>query len=184
MIDYALVLRSELPLLTRIIDFIGNFDRPLTFNQSTHGSLYYEPTGVMVGIKLGEQQRPEAKPQLGIRLAAWFDRVASFAPLSSADAEAPAMPPFIPLLVVLGSAWELYFTFDRDVQVEMFGTLNVGGIHSVAVLRLLAGWVAGDSANGSSTVLRNSTAVSDDASHQRSHLSRQGKTEMSERWWL
>jgi len=71
-------------------------------------------------------------------------------PASVADAEAPATLPFLPVLLVVCENWELHFAFDRGGQFEVCGPLEIGSTMTVdgsyrllAVLRLLAGWVAG-----------------------------------------
>ncbi|RYO77728.1 hypothetical protein DL766_005245 [Monosporascus sp. MC13-8B] len=151
MIDYALLLRPEKHLAVRIADFVDGFDAPRTFNQSTHGALCYEPTGVLVETKVDIRRRAEGKAQLGIWLAAWYGRVARFAPLPSGDAGIPTNLPFLPVLLVVCENWELYFAFDGDGEFEVCGPLEIGSTVTVdgsyrllAVLRLLAGWVAGE----------------------------------------
>ncbi|KAL2020088.1 hypothetical protein VTK56DRAFT_8892 [Thermocarpiscus australiensis] len=76
-------------------------------NQSTHGVLFYEPTGVLIETKVDIRRRAEGKAQLGIWLTAWYGRVARFAPLPSADAGTPANLPFLPVLLVVCESWEL-----------------------------------------------------------------------------
>lgn len=94
MINCALLFRPEKPLAARTVDFVDGFDGPQTFNQSRHGTFCYEPTGALVKTKVDIRRCAEGKAQLRIWLAAWYGRVASFAPLSLADAEAPATLPF------------------------------------------------------------------------------------------
>lgn len=151
MIDYALLLRPEKHLAVRVANFVDGFEGPRSFNQSTHGVLCYEPTGVLVETKVDIRRRAEGKAQLGIWLAAWYDRVARFAPLPSADAGTPTNLPFLPVLLVVCENWELYFAFDRDVEFEVCGPLEIGSTVTVdgsyrllEVLRLLAGWVEGE----------------------------------------
>ncbi len=151
MIDYALLLRPEKDLAVRIANFVDGFDGPRTFNQSTHGALCYEPTGVLVETKVDIRRRAEGKAQLGIWLAAWYGRVAKFAPLPSGDSGTPTNLPFLPVLLVVCENWELYFAFDREGEFEVCGPLEIGSTVTVdgsyrllEVLRLLASWVAGD----------------------------------------
>ncbi|KAL2187111.1 hypothetical protein L209DRAFT_752975 [Thermothelomyces heterothallicus CBS 203.75] len=151
MINYALLLRPEKHLAVRVANFVDGFEGPRTFNQSTHGVLCYEPTGVLIETKVDIRRRAEGKAQLGIWLAAWYGRVARFAPLPSADADTPTNLPFLPVLLVICENWELYFAFDRDDEFEVCGPLEIGSTVTVdgsyrllEVLRLLAGWVAGE----------------------------------------
>jgi hypothetical protein len=110
-----------------------------------------EPTGVLVETKVDIRRRAEGKAQLGIWLAAWYGRVAKFAPLPSGDSGTPTNLPFLPVLLVVCENWELYFAFDREGEFEVCGPLEVGSTVAVdgsyrllEVLRLLASWVAGD----------------------------------------
>lgn len=66
MIDYALILRPEKQLAVRIASFVDGFDGPRTFNQSTHGTLCYDPTGVLIETKVDIRRHAEGKAQLGI----------------------------------------------------------------------------------------------------------------------
>ncbi|EEU34810.1 uncharacterized protein NECHADRAFT_55115 [Fusarium vanettenii 77-13-4] len=148
MIDYALLLQPDRDLAIRIADFVDGFDGPRSFNQSTHGPLCYEPTGVLVETKVDIRRRAEGKAQLGVWLAAWYGRVAKFAPLPSEDPGTLVNLPFLPVLLVVCENWELYFAFDRESEVEVCGPLEIGSTVTVdgsyrllAVLRLLAGWV-------------------------------------------
>ena len=151
MIDYALLLRPEKQLAIRIANFVDGFDGPRTFNQSTHGALCYEPTGVLIETKVDIRRRAEGKAQLGIWLAAWYGRVARFAPLPSEDSGTPTNLPFLPVLLVVCENWELYFAFDKGGEFEVCGPLEIGSTVTVdgsyrllEVLRLLASWVASE----------------------------------------
>ncbi|KXX75012.1 hypothetical protein MMYC01_203929 [Madurella mycetomatis] len=151
MIDYALLLRPEKHLAVRVANFVDGFEGPRTFNQSTHGVLCYEPMGLLIETKVDNRRRAEGKAQLGIWLAAWYGRVARFAPLPSANADTPMNLPFLPVLLLVCEKWELYFAFDRDGEFEVCGPLEIGSTvtvdgsyHLLEVLRLLAGWVAGE----------------------------------------
>ncbi|RSL77843.1 hypothetical protein CDV31_017304, partial [Fusarium ambrosium] len=128
-------------LAIRIADFVDGFDGPRSFNQSTHGPLCYEP-------KVDIRRRAEGKAQLGVWLAAWYGRVAKFAPLPSEDPGTLANLLFLPALLVVCENWELYFAFDKESEVEVCGPLKIGSTVTVdgsycllAVLGLLAGWV-------------------------------------------
>ncbi|KAI8649753.1 hypothetical protein NCS55_01438100 [Fusarium keratoplasticum] len=101
MINYALLLQPERDLAIRIADFVDGFDGPRSFNQSTHGPLCYEPTGVLVETKVDIRRRAEGKAQLGVWLAAWYGRVAKFAPLPSEDPGTLVNLPFLPVLLVV-----------------------------------------------------------------------------------
>lgn len=164
MIDYALLLQLDgvdNALANGIAKFVGRLEDLQTFNQSMHGSLCTKPSGVFVETKVEARRYAEGKAQLGLWLAAWFGRVASFPRPSAAGASgsgsgstgkgaSPNKLPFMPILLVVCDVWELFFAFDRDDAFEVCGPLNIGSTNSLdgayrlqAVLRLLAGWVAG-----------------------------------------
>ncbi|KAK4441963.1 hypothetical protein QBC34DRAFT_314073, partial [Podospora aff. communis PSN243] len=153
-IDYALVLQPNQRLAARIVDFVNGLDsgEPRTFNQSTSPALCYRLTGVFIETKVDMRWRAEAKVQLGIWLASWFSRVATFPspPPRTGVAGTPRLP-FLPVLLVVCESWELYFAFDREADFEVCGPLEIGGTKTVEgtyrllqVLRLLAEWVAGE----------------------------------------
>lgn len=147
MIDYALLLQPDRELAVRIADFVDGFDGPRSFNQSTHGPLCYEPTGVLIETKVDTRRRAEGKAQLGVWLAAWYGRIARFSPRPSEDTGTLSLP-FLPVLLVVCEKWELYFAFDRENEIHVCGPLEIGSTVTVdgsyrllAVIRLLADWV-------------------------------------------
>ncbi|KAJ4319436.1 hypothetical protein N0V84_006338 [Fusarium piperis] len=147
MIDYALLLQPDRELAVRIADFVNGFDGPRSFNQSTHGPLCYEPTGVLIETKIDTRRRAEGKAQLGVWLAAWYGRIAKFAPRPSEDVGSLNLP-FLPVVLVVCENWELYFAFDRESEIHVCGPLEIGSTLTVdgsyrllAAIRLLAGWV-------------------------------------------
>ncbi|KAH6874266.1 hypothetical protein B0T10DRAFT_541182 [Thelonectria olida] len=155
MIDYAPLLRPDRDLAIRIADFVDGFDGPRSFNQSTHGPLCYEPTGVLIETKVDIRRRAEGKAQLGVWLAAWYGRVAKFAPQPSEDASTLVNLPFLPVLLVVCENWELYFAFNRESEIEVCGPLEIGSTVTVdgsyrllAVLQLLGGWVTSERVTG------------------------------------
>ncbi|KAJ3453630.1 hypothetical protein MRS44_017877 [Fusarium solani] len=153
MIDYALLLQPDKDLSSRIATFVDELDGPKSFNQSTHGPLCYEPSGVLVETKVDTRRRAEGKAQLGIWLAAWYGRVAKYEPLASSPGNSERLP-FLPVLLVVCESWELYFAFDAGGEFEVCGPLEIGSTMTVegsyrllAVLRLLADWVDGEFRN-------------------------------------
>ncbi|UPK92543.1 hypothetical protein LCI18_003478 [Fusarium solani-melongenae] len=135
-------------LTVRIADFVDGFDGPRSFNQSTHGPLRYELTGVLIETKVDTRRRAEGKAQLGVWLAAWYGRIAKFAPWPSEGAGTLGLP-FLPVFLVVCEKWELYFAFDRKSEIHVCGPLEIGSTVTVdgsyrllAVIRLLAGWVS------------------------------------------
>lgn len=95
----------------------------------------------------------EAQAELmgGVWLAAWFGRVDRFNPVPSKVPGTPTDLPFLPVLVVLGEKWQLCFAFNGDAEINVCGPVDIGSTSNLrrsyrllAVLRLLAGWVAGE----------------------------------------
>lgn len=120
------------------------------------GPLCYEPTGVLIKTEVESRRRAEGKAQLGVWLAAWYGRVAKFAPVPPPLTTSGSVVdlPFLPVLLVVCETWELYFAFDKDDEFEVCGpseigsTVTVDGSYRVlGVLRLLARWVAGEFRN-------------------------------------
>ncbi|KAF9766553.1 hypothetical protein IL306_001023 [Fusarium sp. DS 682] len=143
MIDYAFLLRPDKALETRITNFVAELPDVQSFNQSTHGPLCKEPTGVLIETKVETKRQGEGKTQLGIWLASWFGRVAKF--------EGSKKLPFLPVVLVVCENWELYFAFDKEDRFEVCGPVGIGNTKSIehlyqllAVLRLLGGWMRGE----------------------------------------
>ncbi|EXK76908.1 hypothetical protein FOQG_18361 [Fusarium oxysporum f. sp. raphani 54005] len=143
MIDYAFLLRPDKALETRITNFVAELPDMQSFNQSTHGPLCKEPTGVLIETKVESKRQGEGKTQLGIWLASWFGRVAKF--------EGSKKLPFLPVLLVVCENWELYFAFNKEDRFEVCGPVGIGNTKSIehlyqllAVLRLLGGWMRGE----------------------------------------
>lgn len=150
MIDYAMALSFEdgqFPQLhSRVIDFINDLS-PKTFNNSTYPPLAASPTGVFVETKAESTRYDEGNAQLGLWLASWLSRITAY-PSGSGGHQKKL--PFVPLLLVVGKNWELFFGFDNEDNIEVLGPLQIGGTGTMvdayrllAVLRLLADWVAG-----------------------------------------
>ncbi|EWZ27812.1 uncharacterized protein FOBCDRAFT_227427 [Fusarium oxysporum Fo47] len=143
MIDYAFLLRPDKALETRITNFVAELPDVQSFNQSTHGPLCKEPTGVLIETKVESKRQGEGKTQLGIWLASWFGRVAKF--------EGSKKLPFLPVILVVCENWELYFAFNKEDRFEVCGPVGIGNTKSIehfyqllAVLRLLGGWMRGE----------------------------------------
>ncbi|KAI1745972.1 hypothetical protein F4680DRAFT_442244 [Xylaria scruposa] len=150
MIDYAMVLRpGEDGEITgeRIAYFLDTLDYP-AFNQSDTALLERMPSGVFIETKTSSKHLNEAKIQLGIWLASWFDRVSRFPCDDPADR---LPPPDIPLIIIQGAAWELWFAFNGQSAYEICGPIHLGlatellDLYRIlAVLRVLAQWMATD----------------------------------------
>lgn len=66
MIDYAFLLHPDKSLKTRTTNFIAELPDMQSFNQSTHGPLCKEPTGVHIETDIKSKRQGEGKTQLGI----------------------------------------------------------------------------------------------------------------------
>ncbi|KAJ2992426.1 hypothetical protein NUW58_g2175 [Xylaria curta] len=151
LIDYAMVLR---PLehtrvnATRISWFIDSLEYR-GFNQSPYYPLRTMPSGVFIETKVSSQKSNEAKAQLGMWLASWYGRISQFPCPAGGDDILP--PPIMPVLLVEGKSWQLYFAFDTVSQYEVCGPIEIGSTGDLdgayrllAVLRILASWMATD----------------------------------------
>jgi hypothetical protein len=151
LIDYAMVLK---PLehtkvnATRIGWFIDSLEYR-GFNQSPYYPLRTMPSGVFIETKVSSQKSNEAKAQLGMWLASWYGRISQFPCPAEENDILP--PPVIPVLLVEGELWQLYFAFDTVSQYEVCGPINIGSTGDLdgayrllTVLRILAGWMATD----------------------------------------
>ncbi|WKT50713.1 hypothetical protein QSH57_015683 [Fusarium oxysporum f. sp. vasinfectum] len=115
LIDYAFLLRPDKALETRITNFVAELPGVQSFNQSTHGPLRKEPTGVLIETKVESKRQGEGKTQLGIWLASWFGRVAKF--------EGSKKLPFLPVILVVCENWELYSAFNKEDRFEVCGPI-------------------------------------------------------------
>ncbi|KAI0864221.1 hypothetical protein F4860DRAFT_529758 [Xylaria cubensis] len=156
-IDYALVLRpdkDEIVTDERMGPFLDLLDH-LSFNQSNSSELQGTPSGVFIETKSAFGKENEAKTQLGIWLASWFDRVTKFPcdsdPNNDIDPNDVLPPPVIPLIIIEGRMWELWFAFSLDSSYCVYGPIELGntylllGLYQIlAVLRVLVEWMATD----------------------------------------
>ncbi|KAI0197049.1 hypothetical protein EV127DRAFT_329797, partial [Xylaria flabelliformis] len=150
MIDFAMVLQPKKDdeiTESRIAHFLDTLDYP-TFNQSNTAPLVDMPSGVFIETIMSDGSLNEAKPQLGIWLASWFNRVSRFPWDDEANLE-QLPPPTIPLIIIHGASWKLWFAFDKWSEYEIYGPIDLGDTirlldlyRILAVLRVLAQWMA------------------------------------------
>lgn len=126
-VDYALVLDPPDELGRSIRDFVGKLEMQ-SFNQSNYDPLLIAPSGVFIETKIDSERYPEAKAQLGIWLATWFDRVSEFRPTSDL---------VIPVLIANGKEWEVWFAMDRHDHFDVCGPLAIGGTDTLRSIYLL-----------------------------------------------
>lgn len=161
MIDYVLMLtgdglahlgesasEDEERFARRLTEFVVHLNTP-TFNQSTYPPLCYSPTGVFIETKVDPKRYDEGQAQLGLWLAAWFGRVASF-PSTASDSPSGKLP-FVPVIIVVCDAWELFFAFESADSYKVYGPVKIGrtdclndAYRLLTVLRLLSRWVVSD----------------------------------------
>ncbi|KAL6364340.1 hypothetical protein LRP88_02260 [Fusarium phalaenopsidis] len=132
MIDYAPLLQPDKDIAIRIADFGDGFD----------DSCAMSPRACL--------SRPMLIPDgvLKLWLAAWYGRVAKFAPLPAKDPGMLVNLPFLRVLLAVCENWELCFAIDKENEIEVCGSLEIGttvivdGLYRLlAVLRLLASWM-------------------------------------------
>ncbi|KAJ8131075.1 hypothetical protein O1611_g2557 [Lasiodiplodia mahajangana] len=163
MIDYALVLHppgnndgQDKGLSERISRFVDQLS-PRTFNQSTYGPLNLSPAGIFIKTKADLESRPEGHVQLGIWLASWFLRIELFpqppstSPELQQRQEGSAVPPVLPVLIVVADTWELWFALRKETDFEVCGPLEIGRTRNteecyrlLAALRVLVDWMSSD----------------------------------------
>ncbi|KAI1132336.1 hypothetical protein F5Y10DRAFT_261321 [Nemania abortiva] len=143
LVDYALLL-EPVPnghLSNCINDFVATLQLE-TFNQSSYQPLRTLPSGVFVKTKVDGKGYQEAQAQVGVWMAAWFERVGEFRNISDLA---------IPLVIAAGEEWELWFAIDRPDCFDVCGPLAIGGtgdLQSIYLLRYclacLGDWMTED----------------------------------------
>ncbi|KAJ8132200.1 hypothetical protein O1611_g1427 [Lasiodiplodia mahajangana] len=160
LIDYAMVLQpprcdrvdpngSNKLTLERIADFVGRLEYE-SFSQTPYKPLVEMPSGIFIETKIaGGQKSDEAQTQLGVWLASWYGRVSKFPCVPAQTNNTILAAPVLPILIIEGGYWYLYFAFDRGSMYEVCGRVSIGSTNELsdayrllAVLRILAHWMA------------------------------------------
>lgn len=154
-VDYVLVLdiADGTPLKTIISDLILKAalhpnSPPPHVNQTTYHPIRDSPIAVSIETKQDYSSR-DPLLQLGIWVAAWHRRMWSLysarglalldeqfrnastsdqQPSSEPQCAVPTRPKMVslPLVVVTGHEWQIYFACDRDTSIDVYGPLSMG----------------------------------------------------------
>ncbi|KAL1873434.1 hypothetical protein VTK73DRAFT_979 [Phialemonium thermophilum] len=165
MVDFAILLEADegLPLQSAITTLL---ERRLSLgqksiNQTDYGRLIELPAPIAIETKTAEGSVEEAKVQLGVWTAAWFRRMkmlmrdmtaadAESTPSSSTTQRTSATTISIPLLLVVGERWSLFYACEQNGRItistsEVIGdTSTILGIYKLMrCLRSIGQWLRG-----------------------------------------
>lgn len=145
--DYVLVLRlgPGETLQRDQVDFVSGLETR-TFNQPMDASLCTAPAGVFITINVEGRRHGEGQAQLGLWITTWLGRVSD-----RNKSNKQRMPiPCLPVMLVVGDDWQLWFVIDKPTHTDVCGPVHVGktsglddAYRLLATLRLLAGWMEG-----------------------------------------
>ncbi|KAI1331785.1 hypothetical protein F5Y16DRAFT_422217 [Xylariaceae sp. FL0255] len=147
-IDYALLLFTTRVSTKRTSYFVSGLELP-TLGISESPVQRILPMGIFVKVKSDGQTIEDAKNQLASWTASWFNRVAALP--SRSPSSTPPKLPFMPILLVDGVSWDLYFAFNESSAYDICGPLTIGDTRTLtnaysllAVLRDIANWFSID----------------------------------------
>ncbi|VUC37177.1 unnamed protein product [Clonostachys rosea] len=113
-------------------------------NHTNYQPLLYRPIAVSIETKTPNGSDEVAKTQLSVWVTGHFARLRS---LSTTSNDAIAVGVTLPLLIVRGGEWSLWFARDTGDGIDLIETISVGNTNSIlgcykvlAMLRHLAEW--------------------------------------------
>ncbi|KAK5637626.1 hypothetical protein RRF57_013341 [Xylaria bambusicola] len=149
-VDYVVVLdiAKNAPLKQTIINLILSQRSPAHVNQTLYPSVSDSPIGLSIETKTVSARDPLV--QLGIWIAAWhkrmndlrMSRLRQHALLGEALALADSAPGdprlvSVPLIVVTGHEWDVYFACDEGSTISIRGPLRIGSTSTVLQVYVL-----------------------------------------------
>ncbi|KAK5651305.1 hypothetical protein OQA88_12649 [Cercophora sp. LCS_1] len=147
MVDYALVLQPITDPTDSPPTAYQTLLRSLpidqyALSQTDYGPLRHFPAPVVLETKADSGDLGEAKAQLGVWAAAWFQRMRLLFPQ-----DYQTMP--VPLLIARAEAWTVYYACEREDGISIYGpvvigdTLTLASIYKLlASLKAIGRWVA------------------------------------------
>lgn len=154
MVDFAFHLNPTPALSDLIRRFIDNESHslpglPPTINHTDYGPLALKPIAVSIESKVSGEGETKALVQLAIWVHAHIQRLRIILEHRGKDpAKAEWKIPALPLVLVSGAQWHVYFAVaEDDGQVSIFGSVLAGDTNMVhgtyqvlAALRILVSW--------------------------------------------
>ena len=128
MIDYVIAITGQ---EKAVANFCLNKMGTDCFNNTQRGRVQYAPMGILVETKVGAQLEDDAMAQLGLWAASLIGAHDRFGKNRG----------FLPLVVVLGAEWFLWFAIwkQNDEPIEVYGHKKLGDTSSVpGIYRLIA----------------------------------------------
>jgi len=111
MVDYTVNLIPNDEMYEKIISMLRSQPHGLqTVNQSNYNPLRFRPIAISIETKAPDAPKEEAKIQLGMWAAAYFDRIRMLS-------DKKPVTVTLPLLYVSGAEWFLLFACDRGQRV-------------------------------------------------------------------
>lgn len=145
-VDMALLYRPTDPESPDLIA-LENLLRSLppataSLNQSDYGILQQFPAPVSIVTKKPGGDVEEAKAQLGVWTASWYERLRNLCPNEKQRLFD------VPLLLVEGDRWSLYVACEEKSAIHNYGPEELGSTNSiaglyrlVAILKAIGKWV-------------------------------------------
>ncbi|KAK7177661.1 hypothetical protein PSPO01_16292 [Paraphaeosphaeria sporulosa] len=143
-IDFVVTLSELLIPKAPIVKRLNAAPRKLsaTCNASAYSPLCYEPVVLSIETKSPEGSTETAEVQLTVWAMAHFNRLRKLI--------RDPVDVTLPLLLVAGAQWRLYFASDSDDRIELINAVGLGGTEDLLgcytvlmALRLVVTWVEG-----------------------------------------
>lgn len=128
MVDFAVSLRPD-DLLQRKIDTLLTKTDSTTINHTAYAPLRSSPIAISIETKTPDGSESQTRAQLAVWGAAHLfrlDRLRALLP----ECKRPALPT-LPLVLVSGVSWHLYFITLRGGKVMMVGSHALGGTQTL-----------------------------------------------------
>ncbi|KAH6627541.1 hypothetical protein F5144DRAFT_576151 [Chaetomium tenue] len=132
-----------------IREAVANMPTSMGVNQLAYTPLWHSPIAVGVKTKTAWSSFEEGRRQLGVCTAAWHGRMHALMAQKTHMTGKKIVT--LPLLLVVEHEWRLSFAVDAGDAIDIIGDMHIGDTETVdsmymiiAVLRQLAGWMAGD----------------------------------------
>jgi len=111
MVDYSINLKPSEKMGDRIRQLLQTQPSDLqAINQTAYGPVRYRPIAISIETKTLDASEQEARMQLGMWTAAYFNRIRSF---TNEDLEMPTLPQ----LYSFGPQWSLLFASESSSQL-------------------------------------------------------------------
>ncbi|KAF5024178.1 hypothetical protein F66182_3750 [Fusarium sp. NRRL 66182] len=145
MVDFALVLEPKDELRTVIDEFLDA--QPIgdnTITQTLYEPLRINPACVFIETKIASGNIDAAKCQLGVWVAAWYERMRSIVNMGGSQEKILT----IPVIQVISSVWTILFVVDTGSEIHVFDanyrigeTDSIVGVYQLqAAMDALASW--------------------------------------------